>query len=664
MRFDYGYSEEKKLGKTYDVKLMRRTMVLVRPYRALVLLSVLLVILITLIDLSIPYITKVVIDRHIVPWHQTLKDRNGSAHADMEPSYLVDLENPAVSEMVEAHPLLFKTDGGAAVIPVQELEKTEKPKLKILRNKDLSGLGSITLVFLIIVVFNFILNFIQKVIMEYAGNRIMHDLRVALYTHVQGLPVSFFSKNPVARLVTRVTNDVQNMHDLFTSVISMVFKDLFLLVGIAALMMYMNFRLALVSFVVLPFVLIAAFGFSRRVRDVFRELRVKVAEINTRFSETISGVKVIQAFSREKENYRVFSRINHENYTAGMRQINIFAVFMPVIEMLGVTALAIVVLKGGSHVMDGTVSIGLMAAFISYMKMFFRPIRDLAEKYNVLQNAMASAERIFMLLDEKGRSAPEIKQFEPSDSGAFQRISFEKVWFSYTGDEMVLKDINLDIKAGETVAVVGPTGSGKTSLINLLVRFYTPEKGKLLYNGMDYNTLDVSFLRSRIALVMQDPFLFSGTIGENIFFSGPEKNRKEKDRILRASNCLNLIRRMPDGLDTKVLEGGVSLSSGERQMISIARAFSIDPQLIILDEATSFVDSQTEMDLQKAIRNLMAGRTCVVVAHRLTTARGAHQILVMNHGRIIETGNHLGLMAEKGFYYRLNLLQEDIVNTA
>lgn len=659
MRFDYGYSEESRLGSRYDAKLIKKVLPFIRPYRMLLILSVALVILITLIELCIPYITKIAIDRYIVPFGDMAKGEETTAASGKKRIIYIHVHDEKTGNVIQAHPDLFHNQNEKVFVFVDDLAKFTEDEIRSLRKDHLEGLTRITLVFLLVVAAGFVLNFVQKYIMEYAGHMIMHDLRMALYGHLQTLSVSFFTKNPVARLVTRVTNDVQNMHELFTSIISMVFKDLFLLVGIAAVLCALNLKLALVSFLVLPFVLIAAFGFSSRVRDVFRELRIKVAQINTRFSETISGIKVIQGFCKEDYNYRQFAGLNHENYKVGMRQINIFAVFMPIIEILGVTAIAIVIWSGGNSVLESTVSIGVLAAFISYMKMFFRPIRDLAEKYNVLQNAMASAERLFLLLDNKEQLSLPTPSAELKDPGPFRQMSFEDVSFSYNGDDMVLDRIGFTIKAGETLAIVGPTGSGKTSLINLMVRFYLPSKGRMLFNHIDFQHMDIDVLRSKIALVMQDPFLFSGTIEDNIFFSGALKDSREKEKVLSASNCLDLIQRLPKGLQTPVSEGGASFSSGERQMLSIARAFSKNPELIILDEATSYVDSETEVGLQKALDKLMAGRTCVIVAHRLTTARNADRILVLNNGKIIETGNHEKLMALKGFYYRLNRLQYD-----
>jgi len=655
MRFDYGYDEEGRLGKPYDLKLLRRIIPYASPHRVKLALSVALVVAITLLELSVPYITKEIIDRHVIPTARIASEA-GDAGASRQWLH-VDLADPPAAAVVSANPGLFRVHDGMAAIEMKDLIRLKKADLARLRHADLAGLARISLMFLLVIGAIFLFTFAQNLIMQVAGHRIMHDLRVALYAHIQNMPLHFFTGNPVARLVTRVTNDVQNMHELFTSFISMVFKDMFLLIGIAVVLLIMDWQLALLTFTVLPLVVMAAFGFSKRVRDVFRELRIKVAEINTRFSETISGIKVIQTLGREGENYSAFARLNHENYLAGMRQINIFAVFMPVIEMLGITAIAIVIYVGGGHVLEQSVSIGVLAAFIAYMKMFFRPIRDLAEKYNILQNAMASAERIFLLLDTRFAETSNIPA--ASLPSPLQSIRFEKVSLAYKEGETVLKEIDLTIRSGETIAIVGATGSGKTSLVNLLVRFYDPTGGTLCFDGIDASTIAQATLRDRIALVMQDPFLFSGTLKSNIFFAVDGLDADHQQKVLASSRCEGLVARLPQGLDTPIAEGGASLSSGERQLISVARAFAADPEVIILDEATSYVDSQTEMHLQEAIANLMRGRTCVVVAHRLTTARTADRIVVLSNGGIVEQGSHTGLMAAKGYYYRLYRLQGD-----
>ncbi len=659
MQQDQGYFEESKLGKPYDIKLLKRLYPFTRPYRLLLFGSIGLVLLITGLDLALPYVTKVAIDRYIVPTTNAVTAGKTSENKSKERGIRVDLADPQQRAIVDTYEELFKVEGNTALISYSKLSRMKKSDLAVLRKNDITGITVISAVFMALVIINFIFNFVQKMIMEYTGLMIMHDLRMKLYVHIQNLTIAFFTRNPVGRLVTRTTNDIQNMHELFTSVISMIFKDLFLLCGIAVVMLIINWKLALISFIVLPLVLYASINFSRRARDIFRELRIKVAQINTRFSETIGGIRVVQLFRQEMNNYRNFKELNHANYLAGMKQIHVLAVFMPLIELLAVVAVALVIFYGGGRVLTGTLSLGALVAFISYIRMFFRPIRDLAEKYNILQNAMASAERIFLILDSREvLTRPVVQRANrASRLQRIEKICFENVYFSYVDGENILRKITFSINAGETVAVVGPTGAGKTSLINLIPRFYDPASGRVLINGLDLKDLDVSLFRSKIALVMQDPFLFSGTIRQNIFQDSRHPTAAQEQFIIDTSNCRPLIDRLPQGLDTVLSEGGASISSGERQLISIARAFARNPQLILFDEATSYIDSSTEFAIQQAVETLMKDRTSLVVAHRLSTVRNAHRIIVLHRGRIIETGNHVELMKRKGFYYKLHQLQ-------
>ncbi|MFV9645319.1 MAG: ABC transporter ATP-binding protein [Desulfobacterales bacterium] len=665
MRADFGYFEEKKLGKPYDVKLLRRLYPFTGPYKTCFAASIILVVFITLLDLSLPYVTKIAIDRYIVPQitpdklenPDKLKKKDSAGHKTR--SLRANMSDPEIKTVVNTYPDLFNIDGNFAYIPFDKLSRLKKKELAVLRKADLSGITGITSLFLAIIIINFAFNFIQIMIMEYTGQKIMHDLRMRLFTHIQGLSIAFFNRNPVGRLVTRVTNDIQNMHELFTSVIAFVFKDLFLLIGIALVLLTINLRLALVSFAVLPFVVYASIHFSVRARDAFRDLRIKIAQINTRLAETIEGIKVIQLFLHEQKNYHNFARLNHENYLAGMKQVRIFAVFMPVVELLGAIALAVIIYYGGGGVIAESISLGALVAFIAYMKMFFRPIRDIAEKYNIMQNAMASAERIFQILDNK-ESMPQ-PVVSPGCKAPFlekiHEIAFEDVSFGYVTDETVLKEICFKLVAGETVAVVGRTGSGKTTLINLIARFYDPVSGRITINGIDIKNYPTSVVRSKMALVMQDPFLFSGTIRDNIRQGKTDISEEMMDHVLEASNCKTLINRLPEGLDTILSESGASISSGERQLVSIARAFASNPDLIILDEATSYIDSETEHSIQEALFNLVKNRTSIIVAHRLSTARHADRLIVLHKGKIIEAGSHDELMKKKGVYFRLNQVQ-------
>ncbi|MFH2044058.1 MAG: ABC transporter ATP-binding protein [Pseudomonadota bacterium] len=664
MRFDYGYEEE-RLGKHYDLNLLKKLYSFGKPYSKLFLWAILLVVSITLLDLSLPYVTKVAIDRYIVP-RPVMHEKTGKPDEKKAGYYKADINDPEIYEILEKYKIEFNKKEAFADINYDKLRNMDKKDILKLRAQDINGVGLAAVVLLVLVIASFLLGFVEIMLMEYTGQMVMHDLRMRLFNHIQGLPVSFFTKNPTGRLVTRVTSDVQNMHELFTSVISVVFKDIFLLFGIMIVLISINWKFALVSFTVIPFVAFASFKFSNQARDAFRTLRVKIAEINSKISETIGGIKVIQLFSKEGENYKSFKKLNHENYVAGMKQIHVLAVFMPVIELLGSISVALVIFYGGSSVISDKVTLGALVAFIAYIKMFFGPIRDIADKYNILQNAMASAERIFLVLDNENTTEKSIHDYigkthdntiagnkDNKLDGRINSVEFRDVSFGYVSGEPVLKNISLNIRAGEKIAVVGPTGTGKTTLINLLSRFYEPDSGHILVNETDIKEISPASLRSKMALVMQDSFLFSGTVRENIARGKRDITEKEIEDIIDASNCRAIIEKLPEGIDTVLSEGGKSISSGERQLISIARALARDPEIIMLDEATSYVDSETESLIEKAVGNLMEGRTSIVIAHRLSTARRADRIVVLKKGRIVESGSHEELMKIKGLYFRL-----------
>ncbi|MFC1885608.1 ABC transporter ATP-binding protein [Thermodesulfobacteriota bacterium] len=662
---DYGYFEEEQLGRTYDARNLMRLYPFSRPYRGLLALSILLVVVITLFELAIPYVTKIAIDRYIVPQPESVQTIGTGSSKNRKRYYKVDLTDANLNRIANKYPDLFEKTASVVRIVYDDLPKLDKNDLYVLRKKDRTGIGYMAIIFIVVILGNYIFAFIQAMTMEYVGQKMMHDLRMQLYTHIQGLSIAFFTRNPVGRLVTRVTNDIQNMNELFTSIVTFIFKDIFLLTGIAAVLISINWRLALVSFAVIPFVVVFSIIFSVRARDIFRVLRIKIAQINTKLSETISGMRVIQLFNQQQVNYRIFQNLNHDNYLANMRQVRIFALFMPVIELLGVVAISVVIYYGGGRVLFGGLSLGALVAFLSYMKMFFQPIRDISEKYHIIQNAMASAERIFLLLDTKEKTTrPDNRPksgslFENISIDTILKIEFQDVCFGYAENEGVLHGISLSIRSGEKIAIVGPTGSGKTTLINLITRFYDPISGKILINGSNIKKMDPTILRSKLAVVMQEPFLFSETIRKNIFLGKKDVSNEKLAYILSASNLTELMEKMPSGPDTVLSEAAASISSGERQLISIARAFAHDPELIIFDEATSYIDSATEQKIQSALFNLMEKRTAILVAHRLSTARRADRIIVLNRGRIIETGPHNQLMKQQGFYYRLSQLQNN-----
>ncbi len=641
---------EKDLAKTADYRLIKKLAAFGSPYRLVMLLSLALILAATVFELAAPYITKEAIDRYIVPVGSGDTEKGGGRQL------VFSLDKDHVRDVVSRHPQFFTVDFPEARISFDNLNRIPPGDISKLRQDDIRGVGAAALLLLIVVFFNFVTTFLQVRLMEHTAQRIMHDIRMTLFSHIQGLSIPFFNRNPVGRLVTRVTNDIGNMHEMLTSVVIFVIKDLFLIAGITLVLFFIDWKLAAAVYALFPIVFYTAWRFAGTAREAYRTLRVKIAEINSRFSETIGGIHILQLFNQLHNNYLAFRKTNREYYKAGMRQVTVFALFMPVIEMMSSVALAVVIFYGGSRIIDGRISLGELVIFISYVRMFFRPIRDIAEKYNITQNALSSAERILLILDENDR----IPEPEPGRAQPVPRriasIHAENVWFSYTPGEPVLKDVSFEIRAGQTLAVVGPTGAGKTSLISLIMRFYDPDSGAIRINGTDIRQFNSGEMRSRMAVVTQDPFLFSGSIKANIFppgtgFANPGDD--QVDRILTQAQCKKVIARLPEGIHTNLNERGDMLSSGQRQLISIARALAVDPEIIIFDEATSYVDAETEVSIQRALLNLMAERTAIIIAHRLSTAKIADCILVMHNGAIIESGTHLELLQKGGFYRRL-----------
>jgi ATP-binding cassette subfamily B multidrug efflux pump len=568
--------------------------------------------------------------------------------------YLFVPQRPEDEVLLKKYPSLFERSGSHWFISFDRMKELEKEDLFTLRGKDVEGVLHIAILVISILIANFGLNFFQVYAMEMAGQKMMHDLRMKVFSHLQNLSVSFFDKNPVGRLVTRLTNDIQNVHEMFTSVLIYLLKDVLLLIGIIIILLHLNRELAVVSFSVLPLIFFTTLLFSHQARDVFREIRLKIAQLNAFLQENLSGIKVVQLFRREEENGRRFQKINEGYFLANMKQISIYAFFVPLVEILSSGAVGLLLWYGGGEVIQEAITLGALVAFLSYMRMFFQPIRDLSEKYNILQSAMASLERIFSLLDQGERVSEPLSPKKWEIKG---NIEFRNVSFSYNGEERVLKEVSFSVHEGETIAIVGATGAGKTSLLNLLERFYEVEEGNILLDGIDIREKNISHIRSQIGLVMQDTFLFAEDIEENIRLGDKKIDRGRVREVAQVVNAENFIHRLPNGYHTKVGEGGRTLSAGEKQLLAFARALYINPRILILDEATSHVDPETERLIQEGLARLLKGRTAIVIAHRLSTIQYADRIIVLHRGRVRETGTHAELMARRGLYFRLYQLQ-------
>jgi len=503
---------------------------------------------------------------------------------------------------------------------------------------------------------SFWLGYGEYYLMELIGQRMMQDIRLELFEKMQSQAASFFDRHPVGRLVTRVTNDIENLNEMFKSVMITVFKDVFILGGILVVLLYLNWKLALICFALLPFIFGLTLLFSSLAREAFRELRAKVAKINVFVQERITGMRIIQLFATEEFHERSFARINHENYLAGMKQIRLFAVFMPIMDLFSSFAVALLIWYGGGKVIGEQLTLGSLVAFISYMQMFFRPIRDIAEKYNIMQSAMASTERIIEFIDHREEIAEPEEPVKPGEVRG--EIRFTGVHFAYEKDHPVLQDVSFEVRPGEMVAIVGATGAGKSTVVNLIERFHDPLQGSVLLDGIDLRQWSTRDLRSQIGLVMQDVFIFSGTIRDNILLGENGRVPANLEKAVRDANAHTFIEKLPKGVQQELGEEGSNLSAGERQLLSFARALAYDPRVLILDEATSSVDPETERLIQEAILTMARKRTTIVVAHRLSTIRSADRILVMHHGRIREQGTHDELMALGGIYYKLNRFRE------
>ncbi len=522
-------------------------------------------------------------------------------------------------------------------------------------HKDWDGLLSTLLLILSVLVAQGVINYGTQLLMQWVGQQAVYDLRMQIFDRLQKLSLRFYDTNPIGRLVTRVTSDVEILNEVFSSGLVIIISDVLVILGIVGYMLKISWELTLVTIAILPLLLWATSVFRKKVRANYRDIRRQVARLNAFLNEFISGIGIVQLFQQEKSQYNTFESINRSHADAQIRTVFYFAVFFPIVEMLAGIATAIMLWYAAGDVLSGAMKVGTLIAFIQYFEMFFRPVRELSEKYDTLQNAMASSERIFVLLDETSfvEDAPGARPIRELK----QSIEFRNVDFGYTPSIPILKDVSFTVNKGETVAIVGATGAGKSSIINLLTRFYEFQGGSILIDGEDIRTIQQQSLRSRIALVLQDVFLFSGSIGHNIALGNEAISPERIEQAAHAVGAGSFIDRLPMKYDTPVMERGSTLSVGQKQLISFARALATDPDILILDEATSSVDTATEKLIEQAIQRLLVGRTSIVIAHRLSTVQRADKIIVLHHGEVREQGTHQELLARNGLYARLYRLQ-------
>jgi ATP-binding cassette subfamily B protein len=592
--------EEEALGKVYDSKILRRLLAYLKPYWRLVAASVVVLMLSSLVQTAGPYLTKVAIDRYLNP---------KPVASPLDPYLSADLW---------------------------------------------TGMNQVAFLYLAALLLMFSFQYLETYLMQYTGQRVMFDLRTQIFDHLQKLDVQYYDRTPVGRLVTRVTTDVDVLNELFAAGVVAIFGDLLTLLFIGAAMISLSPSLTLAGLAVAPLVLGVTFLFRRASRDANRRIRVAVARINAYLQEHISGMTVVQLFNRETRSREQFDRINADHRTAYKDAIFAHALFYPAIEWLGTLALGVLLVYGGYRITAETMTIGVLVAFMQYSLRVFRPLQDLGEKYNILQSAMASAERIFKLLDTR----PVITGGQaPAAGGRGGKVEFQNVWFAYQGEEWVLQDVSFAVSPGETVALVGHTGAGKTTILSLLLRFYDVSRGRILVDGADIRRYDPVELRKRFGVVLQDPFLFSGTIAGNIRLGTDGIPDERVEQAAEEVNLTDFIRSLPNGFHEEVRERGNSLSTGQKQLINFARALAHTPEFLILDEATSSVDTETEFRVRDALGRMVTGRTSIVVAHRLSTVQRADRILVMHKGRLREIGSHQQLLAQRGIYWKLYQLQ-------
>src|SRR3954471_14424867 len=607
--------EEEVLGKAYDSRLMRRLIAYVRPYGDMALGALGLILLSSLLQLLAPLATAVALDLFIRP-------------------------------PVSASQLAAPSAALRALLLARGIDPADVA---------VSGLTVVAIAYFSILALAFCALYAQGYVLQLMGQYIIKDMREQIFGHLQRLPLAFYDRNPIGRLVTRVTTDVDALNEMFTAGLVSIFGDLMLLSGIVVVLFWLDWRLALVAFSIVPLLFTLTSWFRIRVRQSFRDVRVKIARINAFLQEHITGMPVVQLFNGEERAYGEFDRVNAEHRDVNVQSIFYYAVFFPGVELISSVGVGLLIWIGGGRVISGAVSVGALIAFLQYAQRFYQPLSDLSEKYNILQAAMASSERIFSLMDTPLTIASPEGAYSPQRVAG--DLEFDDVWFSYKEGEPVLKGISFRVRPGETLAVVGHTGAGKSTLANLLLRFYDIESGAVRVDGVDVRQWDLTRLRRSVAMVLQDVFLFSGSVAANIRL-GEERIDDERVRWAAGEvHALPFIERLEGGFDAAVKERGAGLSVGQKQLIAFARALAFDPSILILDEATSSIDTETEQVIQKALDRLLVGRTSIVIAHRLSTIQKADRILVLHKGEVREYGTHQELLAMRGIYYRLYLLQ-------
>lgn len=684
---------EKEIVKSYDAKLMFRLIKYAKPQWLILTLSILMMLFVTGVDLVIPYVTKIAIDDYITPVSQEIYFSEAS---DSRTNMMINgrgivypglIERTFDTSDYENRGQIYRTttdyyliddytgnlSGSGAEIELvgnairidgvsYDTEKLSDEQVQSFKDYNKTQISVLTALLGMILILNFAFSFAHTYLLNFASQKIVYTMREQLFSHIEEMNLSFFDKNPVGRLVTRVSNDMENINEMFTNVLVTSLKDFTLLIGTIVVMTAINWKLTIIALSTMPLVLLSAQLFRMKARAVQRQVKIKIARINATLAENINGMKIIQIFNRQKSIYDDFDVINDDFLQSSIEETRVYAIFRPTMNLAYSISLSLLIWFGGGDALNNLVELGVLVAFVSYTQQFFRPIMDLSEKFNVFQSSMASAERIFLLLDEETTicNPPEPKKF---DASTFKgEIEFDNVWFSYsespqTDEDYVLKGVSFKVKSGESMALVGATGSGKTTIINLLNRFYDIQKGHIYIDGVEIKALDIESLRSQIGIVLQDVFLFAGDIKGNIRLNDDSISDERILEISKYVNAHTFICKLPNKYDQEVTERGSTLSAGQRQLLSFARALAFDPKILILDEATSNIDTETELLIQDAINKIIHGRTTVIVAHRLSTIQHVDKIIVMSKGEIKEVGNHQELLEKGGMYYDLYKLQ-------